>query len=301
MQSKLKKNKLKVSVGLIVIVLKCFVEREMKTAYLFLGAFLSAFILLGLINYNPDKPAYQSSKKVEFKLIKTFGAESEPREALLSWVNNLQFDNKNNLYLLEVERLLSFDQCGKLRWSVNKNGRGPGDIYNPWGLAVDGEKYLYIGNVTNARIDKFNLNGKYIVTLKVGSNQMYPLRLIGYIKPDLLIATRCLQAKVAEDISIMKIGTDIQLKNHFLVDETDDVKLHPGQSVGLGGRVIGDKIAVGNCYKYKLNIYDINGKVLKTLKKNFSRLPKPVVSSPYRFGVYGGVSAPYIIIKSIIW
>jgi hypothetical protein len=104
-------------------------------------------------------------KSVEFKLEKTFGAETEPKEAMLLRAFYLNVDKNKNIYILDnSERLVSFSSDGTFRWQVNKIGKGPGDIENPRGMAIDGEKFLYLANINGTRIDKYDLNGNYINT-----------------------------------------------------------------------------------------------------------------------------------------
>lgn len=260
-------------------------------------AFVVVFSFSGFSdNVAEGNDAYQSKKNVTFQLIQTFGADTSPKEAMLSSVLTVATDKWNNLYVLDRGALLSFKPDGSLRWKVNKPGSGPGDLYHANGMAVDGEKYLYLENIGGTRIDRFDLNGKFIKTFNLSEAHFANLQIKGFVKPDLLITTSYAFGKIAEDIVILRIGDKLELKNRFLVDETDDNKIPGALSVALGVVVSGDKIAVGNCYKYKLNIFDLNGKIVKTLKKKFNLLPRPYVINN-GIGVFGGVSAPYKISK----
>ena len=169
----------------------------MKKILLFSLSFVLAFIFMGLINAIP-------TKNVEFKLIRTFGAEEKPKEAFLTNIIDVTTDNSGNLYVCQSSAIISFKPDGTFRWAINKEGRGPGDIYNPLGMAVDGDKYLYLANINGTRIDRFNLEGKYINTLKVNNGRAAVFFIKGFIKPDLLIVSDFVPGKIAENINILK-------------------------------------------------------------------------------------------------
>jgi DNA-binding beta-propeller fold protein YncE len=48
------------------------------------------------------------------------------------------------------------------------NGSADGQLYNPYGVAVDSSGYVYVADTYNNRVQKFDSNGTYIT--KWGSN-----------------------------------------------------------------------------------------------------------------------------------
>jgi hypothetical protein len=263
----------------------------MKTSFLFLTTFISFW----LMENNPGESIFQSQKKVEFKLVRTFGAEEKPREALLTKVIKITSDNKGNLYLIEKGRLLSFKPDGSLRWVINKQGKGPGDINYPYGIATDGEKYLYIDNVRMSRIDKFDLNGKYVNSTNVSNIKLDQIAVAGFIAPNLLVVTRYPKI-IGADIYILDLNNKLQIKNHFIVDETGNTKLYNNPGMQVGVFVNGNKMTTGNYAYYKLGEYDVTGKQTKIIKRDFKKLV--IYSAENRLGTYSYITPLFRISKS---
>ena len=83
---------------------------------------------------------------------------------------DVAFDREGNIYVADGEgnsRVLKFNKFGNpvLGWGMK--GSGPGQFDLPHSIAIDGD-LVYVGDRENARIQIFDLNGKYLREWKVG-------------------------------------------------------------------------------------------------------------------------------------
>ena len=60
-----------------------------------------------------------------------------------------------------------FDKDGKFLKKIGRKGRGPGDLYHPGALSILDNKYLLVADYPlNMKISVFDLNGKYLKTIR---------------------------------------------------------------------------------------------------------------------------------------
>ena len=83
---------------------------------------------------------------------------------------DVAFDREGNIYVADGEgnsRVLKFNKFGNpvLGWGMK--GSGPGQFDLPHSIAIDGD-LVYVGDRENARIQIFDLNGRYLHERKLG-------------------------------------------------------------------------------------------------------------------------------------
>lgn len=71
--------------------------------------------------------------------------------SMIGFVRAAVQDGRGNIYVLDDANfpLRAFDRSGKLLSTVGRNGRGPGDLSQPNGLAHDGDSLLYVSDRNN--------------------------------------------------------------------------------------------------------------------------------------------------------
>jgi DNA-binding beta-propeller fold protein YncE len=93
---------------------------------------------------------------------------------------DVAFDHDGNIYVADGEgnsRVLKFNKFGNKLLGWGMKGGGPGQFDLPHSIAIDGD-LVYVGDRENARIQIFDLNGRYLREWKVG----HPFGL--FITPD---------------------------------------------------------------------------------------------------------------------
>lgn len=255
--------------------------------------FCVSFLFIGYTGKTTGIPVYQQEKNVTFQRIQTYGADTSPKEAMISVVNGMLTDRKNNIYILDKgERILSYKPDGSLRWAVGQKGKGPGDIEFTMGMATDGVKYIYLANQYGSRIDKFDLNGKFISSFNVSLIHEASLVISGFIKPNLLITYKTIRGRVGSEVYVLDTDNNFKIQNRFQIDQTGDANIAPNSSFGIGIGVTDEKIVSGSITDYRLGFYTTQGKIIKELTKKTKKM--------YFFfynqnggGVSGGISVPF--------
>ena len=93
---------------------------------------------------------------------------------------DVAFDHEGNIYVADGEgnsRVLKFNKFGNVLLGWGMKGSGPGQFDLPHSIAIDGD-LVYVGDRENARIQIFDLDGRYLREWKVG----HPFGL--FITPD---------------------------------------------------------------------------------------------------------------------
>ena len=101
------------------------------------------------------------------------GYNDGPRNtASFAYLFALTVDNESNIYVTDEHRIRRIDQLGNVTTLAGTIEHGFADgfreeakFYNPMGIAVDHEKYLYIADTYNNRIRRFDSYNGYVMTL----------------------------------------------------------------------------------------------------------------------------------------
>jgi DNA-binding beta-propeller fold protein YncE len=83
---------------------------------------------------------------------------------------DVAFDRDGNIYVTDGEgnsRILKFNKYGNFLSGWGMKGSGPGQFDTPHSIAIDGD-VVYVGDRENARIQLFDLSGRFLREWKLG-------------------------------------------------------------------------------------------------------------------------------------
>ncbi len=117
---------------------------------------------------------HHDTAPIQFELEQTFGVENEPEEAMLARLRGLVMDAEGRVYVLDHgnNRLVAFNPDGSLRWSAGREGEGPGEFSNAYGMAGDGDGRLYVSNQMNGRIDAWTTEGTFVESVNLSEMEL---------------------------------------------------------------------------------------------------------------------------------
>jgi DNA-binding beta-propeller fold protein YncE len=112
-------------------------------------------------------------KRWEGKEVIGFGPIVFKMEPKIYFPEGIAVDKKGNVCVIETgaSRISKFNKDGKLLLQFGNYGSGEGEFKFPYkksgaGIAVDAEDNIYVSDMGNNRIQKFDKNGKFLMEIK---------------------------------------------------------------------------------------------------------------------------------------
>lgn len=92
----------------------------------------------------------------------------------VSWV---EADSKGNLYILDRhnQRIIKFDESGKYRQTIGREGQRPGELESPSFLVIDSMGYLYVHDMVKKALVVYDDKGNFIRNAKYADTDIFLL------------------------------------------------------------------------------------------------------------------------------
>lgn len=105
-----------------------------------------------VVHNAPDAPTWTLRER--FRL----GSLDDTGPALFAEIRDVDLDADGNLYVLDGQpgEVRMFDPDGAYVRTLGRPGRGPGELSNPGGMAIDRDGRLWVANLGNARYTGFD-------------------------------------------------------------------------------------------------------------------------------------------------
>jgi 6-bladed beta-propeller len=215
----------------------------------------------------------ESSGKIEFIEELSLGVEAGVDHLMFSRLTDIEVDADLNIYVLDggSRRLLKFDQNGRIVWQAGRKGQGPGEFQYPdrVALANDGKLAVWDG-----RLQYFDDQGMFLKSLSIGKS----LRMMTFL-PDRRLF-----------VNIMLMGQPgiaaeyYSSEGEFLERFSDEYRYGPQMSPNLGASIdggyfqrLGDKICLSLPDRYEIREYDVDGRLLRRIKRDV-KLKRPNIN-----------------------
>lgn len=220
----------------------------------------------------------ENEKYIKVKLVKDLIIEESEENLDQSFfsIRSVDVDKSGNIYMLDKRKVLKFTESGKLLWTLDKKGQGPGEFQRTVDLALSNDGKLFVADQNSHKIMIFSEIGEFIDEFKV--KEGVPITLDtdskGYIYIEFLEGiTDFLLHKYSRDgkllNSFLKRGFKDE-KNSFIRNFKNDICFCVGHN---------DRIYVSYEYEYKIMVFNTDGKLLTnwTRKLPFKKKKMKVV------------------------
>ncbi|MFA5668650.1 MAG: hypothetical protein WC967_05350 [Balneolaceae bacterium] len=250
-----------------------------------------------------QNPEYGSKQNVEpapfeFELQESISLQL-PEDFILSGIDYLTTDQNGNYYFMDYaqSKLISVAPDGSFRWMTGEKGKGPGDFEDVWGILIQ-DNYILVSNIQSTRHDFFDFDGNFIKSISLPKEILYS-SIEDVTESGKLIISSFRMGSFGHNIFIAKLESDsLSILNSFEIDETNGVKIQDRSSTKSSLNIIDDKIITGSLHDYSFSIYNLEGVLIKTIKRSFDKIVRPGMyateTSSTLYG-FGDTSAPYKI------
>lgn len=224
----------------------------------------------------------------------TFGKNTQWESLFYDKFHELAFGPNGEIFVSNINHnnIFKFNSTGKLVQTFGTSGQGPGDLTSPGDISILDEKYLVVQeSLLLKRISLFNLTGKCIKILKTEYNVAGATSLkdnkVAYIRYQHSENIKEQQSKTVY-VLIKNVNTGVEKtvtsaklldKNRIMMNKWESISVDEN----FGGDVFIKKtmegyLAVGVSNTPDINIYSLNGHLVRSFKLNNSPLP---VTSEY--------------------
>lgn len=184
---------------------------------------------------------------------------------------DISVDLNLNIYVLDSgnHRFIKFDKNGNYVWSVGRKGQGPGELQRPLKIKINPQQEICILDGF-FRVHIYDNQGKYKRTIRL-ENSTEDFQYINNQR--IFVRTHILnQTGLAATIN----------SNEFKIIEKFSVDYAYGPKISGGGNIGGDIKYIQNIIymvlpdKYEIRKYDLNGKLLQKIRRDFKFEPPEV-------------------------
>jgi len=229
----------------------------------------------------------EGGRTVRFELEQTFGADTEPPEAILNaiWRQAFDVDNEGNVYIFDGgdHRLVSFAPDGSLRWSAGGPGQGPGELGGAEGMAWNGADTIYVTNGRGARVDSWSTDGEFLESRSI-SHLGYPNgSLVGVLDEHTVVLQTGSAARAGVRVGVI----DLRGEGTKIADFDVDIGSGPTESGAIMEvEVVNGSIAIGDWDSYEIRFYGREGDLERVISREFEHMVAPASREERATGAY---------------
>ena len=206
---------------------------------------------------------------------------TEIQEAGLADVDYFDIDSEGNIYIVDVEpkeRLVfKFDRNGSFKSYFGRKGQGPGEIQFVLYFVIDSQDNIIISDHMNRKIVIYGLDGKLVkeIAYDLRFSSMFPLENSKYLFLQNVADTATKSASRNLRICDSDYEKIKELDAFHFTSPFKGKGWNPLNSVYVW-RVSGGNIYAGNEQRdYEILMYDLEGNLLRKIKKEYTPVKIP--------------------------
>lgn len=231
-----------------------------------------------IIVENRGSGLWEQGNEKEANFIETLslGEESGDEYLMFLSIRSIAVDQDLNIYVLDSRnyQILKFNKEGEFLWKAGREGQGPGEFQRPSNVAMNKSNGVVI--LDNRRIlSQFDLNGNFQKSVKFQKSisicQVLPDGRL-FANLSVLGQPGILAEYYSEDGAFIK---------KFPYEYYYGPKLLPSHGASIGGEfsLQGNKIYLSLPDQYEIREYDLEGKLLRKIKRDLKLKPPNIIES----------------------
>lgn len=239
-----------------------------------------------LIVENPRKPMYASDilGLQEEYIIKDSGERYQFDRPC-----QLALDEQGRLFVLDIRdsNIKVFDEQGRFLRRIGKYGIGPGELQNPWGTAISGNRLAVLCSQL-ARMTYFNLEGKFLETKTTTSS----FSGLSFDSTGDAFGITLTHADINQPIyELQKYNAELKYQK-TIASQKKRPSLHfLSMDVPIFKMTKDDRIIYGFPETYEFKVFHNDGALIGKIRKEHRLLPVPKeerehILKKYPFGVF---------------
>ncbi len=224
-----------------------------------------------IIVKNPREPMYPEnvfSLEVELSI----GEAEGPEEYIFSNLRNLAVDDRGYIYALDSreDHVKVFNSKGDYIATMGKRGQGPGDILGARNVCITPQNEVMVSDLLNNRLTFFSLEGEFIKSI--------PLKSLMLLKTKIdsngdIIGKVIVREEENPRQELKKFNTDLKYLCSFDSSPLPNPRnLNPFMPSLIWDIDKNDRVVCGYPITYEINIFDIEGNIVKKIVKDYKPL-----------------------------
>ena len=196
--------------------------------------------------------------------------------------SDYDIDEEGNIFIFDQRnsRVHKYDSTGKFILAFGRKGAGPGEFQRPGYMNIKKDT-LYIPELANASISKFDLNGKYLSKKQCEGMSDFPIKAFKFGENFISIGNgnKVNRSKSGNPVSIYEVTMFDQnfkyMKNVYLLEHEFkwDSEYDPSAK-GVKAIASDKELFVYEYSKdlYEIDVYDVDGEKVRVIKKNYAKI-----------------------------
>ena len=205
---------------------------------------------------------------LQFELEQTFGVADAPEEAMLAGTSSVVVDDEGVVYLLDRgnHRLVAFNPDGSVRWSAGREGEGPREFQNAFGLAPGPAGDLLVVNQSGQRWERWSYDGELLESYDAGriEGAGFFLSPVGFHNGQVVASSSAMNN---EPQRFMQVDLDALAVVDTLFERPLGFELPEFFGYGVSTRLEGDHLWVADGTSYVLEEYTPDGRLVRQIER----------------------------------